>query len=181
MTSRLLHALFSLSFVLCFLQPGLGRGDESLRGPLPEEQRSLIQYLAEHHNELRREVTLLDDGYAASTTTVNKELAEKLKQHVAYMKKRLGSGAMVRRWDPAFVELVEFHDQITAEISDLENGIRVVVVGKTPDAIKVAQNHARIVTGFVTNGPDAVHERHEPVTGGKGKSDPGSDAGDEQY
>ncbi|NNC88492.1 MAG: hypothetical protein HKN82_08560 [Akkermansiaceae bacterium] len=164
---RILTKLVLLSvFLTC-----AGRGEPPVRGPLPEEQKKIIHFLAEHHDELRRKVTLRKEGYAASTTTDNKELAAKLKEHFAYMKKRLGSGAMVRRWDPAFVELVKFHDQLTTEVEYLEDGISVVVTGKTPEAVKVARNHARIITGFTTKGAAAVRERHDAVHDG-GKPSP---------
>lgn len=115
------------------------------------------------HEELTREVKLLDDGYQATTTTKNKELAAKLKEHVAYMQKRLGSGAFVRRWDPAFVEMVQYHNQLATKVELLEEGMKVVVTGKTPEAIAVAQNHAKIVSQFAKQGYDAVREAHEPA------------------
>jgi hypothetical protein len=123
-----------------------------MRGPLPVEQREIIQYMAEHHEELIRKVEMRKDGYEASTTTENEELARKLKQHFTYMEKRIGSGAMVRRWDPAFAELVKFQDEITTKVHYLDNGISVTVTSNTPNGVKVAQNHARIVTGFTKEG-----------------------------
>jgi len=138
--------------------------EEPLRGPLPEEQREIIHKLASHHKQLVRSVTLLDNGYEATTTTDNPELADLLRRHVQYMARRLDSGAMVRRWDPAFVELVEYHDQLEIELELLENGIRVVVTSTDPEAIQVARNHARIVTGFTEEGMEAVRREHAPVS-----------------
>jgi hypothetical protein len=154
------HPLLILVFCL-FAE--IAWSEEPMRGPLPSEQREIIKYMAKHHEELIREVKLSKDGYEASTTTENEELARKLKQHFAYMEKRIGSGAMVRRWDPAFVELVKFQDQITTEVQYLDNGIRVTVTGNTPNGVKVAQNHARIVTGFTEKGAAAVREKHQAV------------------
>lgn len=151
----------SILFLTCGLLLVQGRAEERVRGPLPQEQRDLIHHLAEHHEELVRKVTMREDGYKAVTTTSNKDLATKLKAHFRYMQKRLGSGGMVRRWDPAFAELVEFHDEITTEVDYLEDGIQVTVKGKTPKAVKVAQNHARIVSGFAGRGTEAVHQEHE--------------------
>jgi hypothetical protein len=108
-------------------------------------------------------VVLTDDGYTATTTTENKELAAKLKAHLAYMEKRLESKAMVRRWDPAFVELVDYYDQLDTEIRPLENGVKVTVKGKSAEAIKVAQNHAGIVSGFAKEGSAAVQREHPAV------------------
>ena len=140
-----------------------GRCGESRGGPLPDEQKEIIQYMAGHHEELSRRVTMREDGYEATTTTENAELAGKLKRHFTYMEKRIGSGAMVRRWDPAFAELVRFREQIETKVEYLDNGIKVIVTGKTPEGIKVAQNHARIVTGFTQSGAEAVQRKHEAV------------------
>ncbi len=137
-----------------------------MRGPLPDDQQEIIRELAKRHQELIREVKLTDDGYSATTTTQNKELATKLKLHLAYMEKRLDSKAMVRRWDPAFVELVEYYDQLETKIMPLENGVKVEVKGKTPEAVKVAKNHARIVSGFVEEGQKAVQRKHPKASKG---------------
>jgi hypothetical protein len=153
--------LISAAFLCCFTGTAWGGGP--MRGPLPAEQREIIQFMAEHHEELTREVKLREDGYEATTTTKNEILARKLKQHFAYMEERIGSGAMVRRWDPAFAELIQFQDQIQTKVEYLENGLKVVVTSQTPEGIQVAQNHARIVTGFTEEGAKAVSRKHEAV------------------
>ena len=130
------------------------------RGPLPDEQKEIIHYLAEHHSELKREVKLTKKGYKATTTSENPEIVKKLLTHFDYMEKRLDSGAMVRRWDPAFEEMVEYYEQLETNVEKLEDGIKVTVKGKTPEAVKVAQNHAKIVSGFVNEGQAAVSREH---------------------
>lgn len=152
-----------------------------MRGPLPDKQQDIIHYMAEHHKEIARKVELRKDGYEATTTTDNKELAAKLKEHFAYMQKRLGSGAMVRRWDPAFEEMVEYHDQLTTKVEILDNGLKVVVTGKNADAIKVAQNHAKIVSGFAEEGATAVSREHKKALGDeKAKAEPEAKAASDQ-
>lgn len=158
--------------VFCGLVVGLvGQvmAQERMRGPLPPEQRAAIAFLAEHHKELKREVTLSDDGYTATTTSENAEVSKRLREHFAYMKKRMESGAMVRRWDPAFVEMVQYHYQIKTEVTELENGIRVKVTGTTPEGVQVARNHAKIISEFVKRGFPAVHEPHETAVNKDGK------------
>jgi hypothetical protein len=135
-----------------------------MRGPLPEEQRNIVHELAEHHKEFTRKVTMTEKGYTATTTTKNKELAKKLQTHVAYMKKRLDSGAMVRRWDPAYAEMVAHYDDLEATIEEVDGGIRATINGKTPKAVKIAQNHARIVTGFIEKGTEDLHKEHPATT-----------------
>ncbi|MGJ8695878.1 MAG: hypothetical protein ACSHYF_06130 [Verrucomicrobiaceae bacterium] len=149
---------------LLFLLLCINSNAQSFRGPLPQEQRDIIHFMAEHHKELNRKVTITPTGYRAETTSDNKELVAKLKTHVAYMEKRLDSGAMVRRWDPAYAEMVEHYDHLDATITPLKNGIKIIVVGKNPRAIKVAQNHARIVSSFVKEGAASVEREHPDTT-----------------
>lgn len=135
-----------------------------MRGPLPEEQREIIHEMAEHHKEFERKVTMTEKGYTATTTTKNKELAKKLQTHVTYMEKRMNSGAMVRRWDPAYAEMSEHYDELEATIEKVEGGIRATIAGKTLRAVKIAQNHARIVTSFTRRGMEEVQKEHEATT-----------------
>ncbi|NNE08786.1 MAG: hypothetical protein HKN20_09515 [Gemmatimonadetes bacterium] len=131
-----------------------------IRGPLPAEQRELIHLLAMEHEGIDREVVLTDSGYVATTTSEDPKIVAALRDHVDYMKMRIESGAMVRRWDPAFRELVEHSDDIVTTLVVLEDGLRMHVTGLTPVAVRVAWNHARIVTGFVEEGEAAVQREH---------------------
>ncbi len=141
-----------------FLPVALSSAEDSFRGPLPERQREIIHRMAADHEKIHREVELNEKGYTARTTSDDPEIAALLKEHFAYMKKRMGAGAMVRRWDPAFVEMVEHHDDIEVTGKEIEKGLEVRVVGKTEDAINVAKNHAEIISGFVRTGE--IHEKH---------------------
>ncbi len=129
-------------------------------GPPPPEQRDLIHRLAGSHEKISREVELTDDGYVARTTSADAEVAGWLKSHVTYMKERMGSGAPVRRWDPAFEEMFRHHGDLTVEITELDDGLRVTVRGATPEAIAVARNHATIISGFAELGFEAVQRTH---------------------
>ena len=142
----------------------VAHGRPAMRGPLPAEQRDLIHHMAQEHESIDRQVEFTDSGYVATTTSDDPELAEVLRAHVAYMKARLDSGAMVRRWDPAFREMVAHHGDLVTTIEKLESGLRMTVTGNTPDAVKVARNHARIVSGFVEEGQVAVAREHATVT-----------------
>lgn len=152
---------FGATTVLSLAKGPGGKG--AMRGPLPEEQRELINTLAKNHKKLNRKVTLNDKGYVATTTSGDQKLAEALKKHFRYMKKRLDSGAMVRRWDPAYAEMTAHYDKLEVKAEELKNGLKVTIVGKTPEAVKVAHNHAKIVTSFVKNGSDEVQKKHEPA------------------
>lgn len=153
--------LLMVALLLTGATTAAARGHGSpLRGPLPDEQRDLIHLMAQKHEGIDRTVEITDAGYVATTTSDDPQLASALLDHVHYMEKRLDSGAMVRRWDPAFGELVEHYDDLEVTVEELENGLRVRVEGTTEQAVAVAHNHARIVSGFVEEGAVAVQRTH---------------------
>lgn len=153
-----LHLVLLLMFLLL-----LPVHAEPMRGQLPEEQQKLIRLLSTHHEEIRRTVELTSDGYRSRTISKNPEVAAALLAHVRYMKKRLDSGGRVRNWDPAFRELTEHYADLITVIRELPDGLEIEVSGKTPSAVGVARNHARIVSGFVSAGRAAVERKHEPA------------------
>lgn len=140
---------------------GKGAGRGGMRGPLPVEQREIIHNLAENHKKLSREVKLTPKGYEATTTSDDAALVTQLKTHFRYMQKRLDAGAMVRRWDPAYAELTEYYDKLDVKVEELPKGLKVTVTGKTEKAVKVARNHASIVTSFVKRGAKELPEEHD--------------------
>lgn len=145
---------------------------------MPAEYRDTIHQLFSNHRDFTRTVELTETGYRATTVSADPEKAALLQKHVGQMEKRLDSGMPVRRWDPAFAEIHEHYEDMVVKIETVENGIAVVVEGKTPAAILVAQNHAKIVSGFVEKGPEQMHASHPAVlTGETGKDNKGFKAG----
>lgn len=138
--------------------PGKGRGAGGHGGG--QGFQEAIHKLFENHKEIRRTVEMTADGYKARTVSDNPEIAKTIQKHVKEMRERLGAGMMIRRWDPAFAELVEHYGDIEHEFKDVDGGVEVVVRGKNADAIKVVQNHARIVSGFAEKGPEQMHATH---------------------
>ena len=147
------------------------------RGPLPAKARNSIHQLLEQHGKVTREVTLTEDGYVAITKSTDPAITKTLRQHINQMEERLGTGGMVRGWDPAFREFVEHYTDITHRVEAIPHGVKITVQGKTPEAIKVAQNHAKIVSDFAAQGwpaHDAVHPR--VVAGDHAESTPAASA-----
>ena len=125
---------------------------------MPPEARNNIHQLFNNHAAITRTVTLTKDGYVALTESSDPKVTAALRGHVQQMSDRLKSGLMVRRHDPAFVEYAAHYDNITHTVEPTAKGLKVTVTGKTPDAVKVAQNHASVVTDFASNGW-AGHDR----------------------
>jgi hypothetical protein len=137
----------------------------TLRAPaqgLPAEAREEIQSLFAGHARITRHVVETPDGYTATTESDDPALARILQSHVQRMEARLKDGLKVRRWDPAFAEYVEHYDEMTHAITATGKGLKITVTGRNPTAIAVARNHAKVVSGFVTDG-DAAHHRQHPA------------------
>lgn len=131
--------------------------------PMPVEARDNIHALFNQHELIKRSVELTETGYISLTETEDAKLASILKSHVRQMRTRLKSGKMVRRWDPAFPEMVMHYEDMNHQIEPTDKGIKVIVTGTTPEAVKIAHNHAKIVSAFAKNGWDEHDVRHPAV------------------
>lgn len=143
--------------------PGFGKGKGHGPGHGPGgggEFRGVIHELFAAHADINRKVEMTEKGYRAVTTSQKPEVAKKLQTHVAQMEARLDGGMSVRHWDPAFAELREHYDDLEVTVNQVKGGVSVEVIGKTPEAVKVARNHAKIVSGFVKKGSSEMHKEH---------------------
>ncbi len=119
---------------------------------MPPETRNTIHALFDNHAALRRTVTPTTNGYVAVTESDDPTVARTLRRHVSQMRERLESGLGARMWDPAYAEMRRHYSDLTLTIEPTEKGLRVTMVGRTPEAAKVAQNHAQIVSKFIERG-----------------------------
>jgi hypothetical protein len=148
---------------------------------LPAPARDTIHALFNQHDAVKRTVTLTETGYTALTESDNADVAAALKSHARQMSERLESGLRVRAWDPAFTEYARHYRDLEHRYEETTRGIRAVVSGKTPAAIKAAQAHAAVVSAFVASGW-AEHDKTHPVTapaesGNIGKADASAPTG----
>jgi hypothetical protein len=150
----LLTTLISCSTALLPSARGQGRGAGGRGG-----FQAAIHTLFANHEKIKRTVEMTDTGYKARTVSDDPEGAKTLRKHVQEMRERRG-GMMIRHWDPAFAELVEHYKDLEHEFREVDGGVEMIAKGKTPEAIKVAQNHARIISGFVEKGPAQMHQTH---------------------
>ena len=143
--------------------PGKGKGHGPGHGRMSDDFRGVIHDLFAHHDAFTRSVDLTATGYRAKTVSKDPKKGALLQKHVAQMESRLDGGMGVRHWDPAFAELRAHYDDMKVEIEKVEGGIAVVVTGETKAAIAVAQNHAKIISGFIKKGQEQMHARHPAV------------------
>lgn len=165
-------ALCSLTAVVIAFQPTEARAQG-----MPVEARKNIHELFNNHDKVTRKLEITDKGYTATTTTDDPALAKVLQTHVKQMETRLEEGYFIRRWDPAFAEYGEHYDDIQFRAELIEHGIKVIAVGKTDEAVKVAQNHAKVINQFVENGWTAHDASHPAILakaeGNSAKASPG--------
>ncbi len=145
--------------------PGHGHGQGPGHGGMSDDFRGVIHTLFAEHESFERSVELTEDGYRATTTSKDPAMAKMVQKHVSQMQERLDGGMGVRHWDPAFAEMRAHYDDMAVKIENVEGGVAVSVVGKTPEAVKVAQNHAKIVSGFVEKGETQMHAKHATALG----------------
>lgn len=129
---------------------------------MPPEARERIHSLFDSHAKIRRTVTLAPDGYTAVTESDDPKVAATLKQHVGQMQKRLEFGLSVRRWDPAFAEYSDHYADLKHDFAATEKGVRMTVRGRTPAAVKAAQNHAKVLSAFIARGW-SEHDKQHPA------------------
>ncbi len=158
-TKTFVLALFTAAMAFsssCAQQAG-GRG-------LPPEAREQIHALFDSHAKIRRDLKLTADGYTALTESDDPKVAAALKKHVGQMQARLGEGLSVRRWDPAFAEYCDHYDELDHRFTATAKGVRMTVTGKNAAAIKIAQNHAKVVSAFAAHGWSEHDKKHDTVT-----------------
>jgi len=129
---------------------------------MPPEARENIHALFNSHDQVQRELKLTEDGYEAITESTNRQMATVLQDHVQQMQERLDSGLAARRWDPAFAEYRAYYDEFDFKVQTTESGVKVTAVGRTPEGVKVAQNHAKVIDELVNDGWKA-HDRAHPA------------------
>jgi len=156
------HLFAAMALVAAFsatscAQHGGGRG-------MPAEAQEQIHALFDNHAKIRRDLKLTTTGYTATTESDDPKVAAALQKHVKQMQERLGSGLSVRRWDPAFAEYCDHYDELDHQFTTTAKGVRMTVTGKNAAAIKIAQNHAKVVSAFAAHGWSEHDKKHDTVT-----------------
>ncbi len=118
-----------------------------------------IHELFMNHDRMTRTVTNLPDGIRSVTASDDPRIAQLLKDHVAAMQQRVGTGN-----DPglpiessALRALFQNHDKIQTTIETTANGVVVVQTSSDPITVALLQQHASEVTDFVNQGMAAMH------------------------
>ena len=157
----------------CFPSVALSQGRQRGRGGRGPDSgfaadRDTFHFLLEHHEQIRRKVTRLNDGVETLTTSENHAIVERLQEHVTAMYKRIEEGRPIRLRDPLFAEVFRHRKKIKMRIDVLDDGIRVTETSQDPYVVKLIQEHADVVSKFVELGfLEARKNHHVPEAAAK--------------
>ena len=165
---RVLTALMAFLFLadLAFAQRGGGFGHGA--DDRHNADHEVFQFLLTHHKQITRKVTERPDGVETLTESDHPKVAAKIKEHVEWMKYRIGNTNPIRMRDPLFAELFRNANKIKMEHVDTDKGVRVVETSDDPYVVKLIQSHAKVVSGFVDRGFAEAMKNH--AVPGKGES-----------
>lgn len=121
--------------------------------------RDVFQQLLSDHRSIRRTVTHRSENgveyVEAVTESDDPVVAARIKEHAGAMQKRMKAGAQVRVWDPVFRELFRSHGEATLEVTQTEQGVRIIESSADPATIALLRAHAMGVSDFVRSGHEA--------------------------
>lgn len=127
--------------------------------------QDVFHFLLEHHAEIRRSVERLPKGVSTRTESDNPQVAAKIQEHVAAMKRRVESGSGLRFWDDLFVAIFKNYARIQMKVENIDQGVRVIETSEDAWVVALIQAHADVVSRFVKYGFDEAHRNHAvPVT-----------------
>lgn len=66
----------------------------------------------------------------------------------------------LRLWDPLFAVLFQNADKVTMMVENTKNGVKIVETSEDAYVVKLLQEHAKVVSGFVKDGMSGMHVSH---------------------
>ena len=140
-----LHGSFMTEEQLIKLQSQLQAGGSRHLQGISET----IDDLFENRVDIDRTVENIEDGVVATTTSSNPAVAVLIKTHVTDMK---NLESPVRQGDPFFVALFENIEDISLDVTYIDDGVRVTHIGATDCARELTRDHAAQVSYWLETG-----------------------------
>jgi len=125
-----------------------------------QKHQADIGVLLDHHHLLQREVTLLDNGFTATTTSNDPAIVRTLQVHVSDMKARFAKGRGIRSWDKVYALLFAYRDQINVDYQMRPNGVTSIVTTDHAQLVEALHAHAHAVSGFIAQGRQGAGESY---------------------
>lgn len=137
---------------------GQGQGQGAGRGGSGRPEATVIHFLIENHESLKRTVEEIPGGVRTRTVSSEPEIVDAVRVHVRQMVDLIHGGGRIRNWDPLFREIFERREAIVMEISDIDGGVEVVETSEDSQVAKLIRAHAVKVEEFVDRGIEAYRE-----------------------
>jgi hypothetical protein len=142
---------------------GMMDGDESL-GHCP---MSVIHKLVNNRNDITRHIKDTSKGVLTKTHSKSDSTNTNswIREHVDSMMKLVASGHRIRNCDGLFKELFDHASEMKLECHDDDEtgGVQCKFQANSTCAVGLSQAHARVVSAFIENGWDEVHQDHSEM------------------
>jgi hypothetical protein len=137
---------------------GKGKGKDAAQ----RADMELFHDLLDHRKEITRTVTKRPDGVETVTESADPKVAEKVREHVTSMEKRLKDRRPIHARDPLFAEVFRNADKVKMKSEKTPKGVKVLETSDDPLVAKLIQAHAEVVSLFLKNGHAEVRKDHAP-------------------
>jgi uncharacterized protein (DUF302 family) len=148
------------TLLLSLLLPGLLSGSALAQGGPNHPDMQTIHKIFAQTNSITRTAKNIPGGIETLTESSDPKVVALLQEHVAAMKRRLQTGQPIRKWDPLFAVLFEHADRVQMSVTNTRRGVRVTETSADPYVVKLLQEHAKAVSGFVKDGMAGMHKSH---------------------
>lgn len=135
---------------------GLGMTDRPMMGSATQADMSTYMDMFTRHREIRRVVEEIPGGVRTTTESDVPELVAQLQAHVSAMYIHLAEGDEVRCMSASLPTLFHRARDYHRLITFTPAGVLVEETADDPSLVAAIRDHAREVSGFVTDGMPAM-------------------------
>lgn len=128
-------------------------------GPNQPDMQTIHKLFADN-KKLKRTVKNIPGGIEALTEASDPKTVALLQEHVAAMKVRLVKKQPMRMWDPLFAVLFQNADKVKMTVENTKTGVKITETSEDAYVVKLLQEHAKAVSGFVKDGMAGMHISH---------------------
>ncbi|MBB6054033.1 hypothetical protein [Armatimonas rosea] len=128
-------------------------------GPNQPDMQTIHKLFADN-KKIKRTVKNIPGGIEALTEATDPKTVALLQEHVAAMKIRLEKNQPMRMWDPLFAVLFQNADKVKMTVENTKRGVKITETSSDAYVVKLLQEHAKAVSGFVKDGIAGMHVSH---------------------
>ncbi len=136
---------------------GMGRGPGGMSGM--QGDMTTLHTMFAARDKIKRTVKNLPDGAEATTESDDEQIAGLIQEHVPAMEGRVMENNPLppMTFHPVFIELIKYSEDYELSYEETDKGIKVTYKSDDPFVIMLVQEHAKLVSRFIKNGMEEVH------------------------